>query len=243
MRTPKETEPEALTDRELDLLAAVRGAMGPAPSDQGRVRAALATSLAAGSTGPRLPSESGIRIPRGISAGLQGLGWQVAAALFIASLGFVAGFWAGRRAPESHPVALAGPQAPGAPPALVADPPNPRADERTPVAPSVHGVPSPPASARAVEPRTLAEEAEALRRVGQALRDGQPALAKDILDDLDARIPRGGLSEERGAARVMVACRSNDVNAREVARTWLKRHPRSVYAPRVRASCLAEEKP
>ena len=93
------------------------------------------------------------------------------------------------------------------------------------------------ANGRATDPRSLTEEADALRRVGQALREGQPEMAGQILDDLDARIPSGTLGQERRAARLMVRCRTGDSSARAAARAWLARHARSVYAPRVRASC------
>jgi hypothetical protein len=64
-----------------------------------------------------------------------------------------------------------------------------------------------------------------------------PVLALSLLNDLDSRIPRGALGEERAAARLMARCMTRDPDATGAASAWLKTHPRSVYAPRLRESC------
>ncbi len=84
---------------------------------------------------------------------------------------------------------------------------------------------------------SLDEEALQLRRVGRSLRDGHPLLALKILDDLEIRVPNGALREERVAARLMARCLVGDRDAPATAAAWLRDHPKSVYAPRLRASC------
>jgi len=242
---------QQLVDGEQELLAGIRRIMGPSASDQARVRRGLSACLAAGALAPELPARLlGARHGAGsgfASAGLQGLGKQVVAAIVIGSAGFGAGLATGHL--RSH--ADAGAQADAAatsPPheAPRVTPPGGIA-ESVPKPPDAPGDPSPRpeapkaggsvANGRATDPRSLTEEADALRRVGQALREGQPEMAGQILDDLDARIPSGTLGQERRAARLMVRCRTGDSSARAAARAWLARHARSVYAPRVRASC------
>jgi hypothetical protein len=243
---------QQLAPGEQDLLAGIRRILGPSPSDQARVRRGVSACLAAGATAPELPASLlGARRGAGSGpsyAGLQGLGKQVIAAVAIGAAGFGAGLATGRvgqvedarvvpvaapaRSPES-PRAMSSPGATADPvpeePALPGDAPPtlveaPRASGSAP-------------NGRAADARSVTEEADALRRVGQALREGQPQMAGQMLDDLDARIPRGALGEERHAARLMVRCRTGEPGAPAVARAWLARHGRSVYAPRVRGSC------
>jgi hypothetical protein len=242
---------ERLDDGNQELLAGIRRIMGPSASDQARVRRGLSACLAAGALAPELPvSLLGARHGAGsgfASTGLQGLGKQLVAALVIGSAGFGAGLATGRLG--SH--ADAGAQAHSAatsvaheaprttPPAAIAEsvskPPDTPGD--APPAREAPKAKGSTANGPGVDARSLTDEADALRRVGQALREGQPQMAGEILDDLDARIPRGALGQERRAARLMVRCRTGDSSARAAARAWLARHARSVYAPRVRTSC------
>ena len=64
-----------------------------------------------------------------------------------------------------------------------------------------------------------------------------PLLALGILNDLDRKIPRGALGEERAAARLIARCQNGDGGARSSAELWLGKNARSVYATRVQASC------
>ena len=87
---------------------------------------------------------------------------------------------------------------------------------------------------------SLAEELAMLQRARRALAADNGRLALGIVQELDERFPKGVLVEERGATRVLALCKLERVSeAREAARVFLARHPGSVYAERVRTSCVA----
>jgi hypothetical protein len=78
-----------------------------------------------------------------------------------------------------------------------------------------------------------------LQRARRAIGAGNGQLALGIVLELDERFPRGVLMEERLATRVFSLCAlSREAEAREVAREFLAQHPTSVYAERVRRSCI-----
>lgn len=86
---------------------------------------------------------------------------------------------------------------------------------------------------------SLAEELAMLQRARRALGAGNGLLALGIVSELDERFPRGVLVEERIATRVFSLCALERVSeARAVGREFLARHPSSVYAERVRTSCI-----
>lgn len=86
---------------------------------------------------------------------------------------------------------------------------------------------------------SLAEELAMLQRARRAIGAGNGQLALGIVLELDERFPRGVLMEERLATRVFSLCAlSREAEAREVAREFLAQHPTSVYAERVRRSCI-----
>jgi len=59
-----------------------------------------------------------------------------------------------------------------------------------------------------------------------------------ILEDHARRFPNGALAEERDAARVLALCDLQRLDeARDVARRFLREHPRSPLAPRVAHAC------
>lgn len=95
--------------------------------------------------------------------------------------------------------------------------------------------PSRPASAGASS--SLASELALMREVNAALKAGQPARALELL-----KTPRNGdggyMREEREAARVFALCQSgNGRAARAEAEVFVRRHPQSPLASRVRATC------
>ncbi|MBN1611773.1 MAG: hypothetical protein JW940_34385 [Polyangiaceae bacterium] len=241
---------QQLVDSEQELLAGIQRILGPSASDQARVRRGLSACLAAGALAPELPA-SLLRARHGTrsvfgSVGVKGLGRQVVAAIAIGSAGFGAGLATGRVSSVdtetragAHVAVSVRPHEVLAPEARAGSVPRtPDTPDKQHRAQSTTARASGPlADGRAVNARSLTEEADALRRVGQALREGRPQMAGQMLDDLDARIPRGALGQERRAARLMVRCRTGDSGARTAARTWLAGHARSVYAPHVRASC------
>lgn len=94
------------------------------------------------------------------------------------------------------------------------------------------------AAPRAAE-SSLAEELAMLQRARRALGAGNGLLALGIVSELDERFPKGVLVEERIATRVFSLCALERVTeARAVGREFLARHPSSVYAERVRTSCI-----
>jgi hypothetical protein len=233
------------TERERALLHDMRLVLSPTRSDRDRLGARIAASVASGAMpsyetdAPTGGASEGI-----VSQGVQGLGAQVAAAALVAVTGFGAGYFTGRSAPSESPTDLV-----VAPPVHTPEPsPAARpqsqeaASEKTESIASLSSVPkgSPP-SASASKPtpsaQTLSEEARELQRVDRALRNGNPSLALGLLTELDERVPRGVLLEERAAARLIARCLNGDADAAIAAVTWLERHPASVYAPRLRAAC------
>jgi hypothetical protein len=224
-------------DPEQELLATLRRVMSPTPADQERVAVRLSAQLAAGAIGLSASTDP---LPACVTApalsGLRGLGTQLIAAGLIGSAGFGGGYLAGRSAAGAAPKASEAVVAAAA--AVSVTRPMPSIvdlSELSPV-PAV-SAPKPPALVSATAPQTLSEEALELRRVDRALRSQMPVLALSLLNDLDSRIPRGALGEERAAARLMARCMTSDPDATAAASAWLRVHPRSVYAPRLRESC------
>lgn len=80
-----------------------------------------------------------------------------------------------------------------------------------------------------------------LGRAEWALRHGNTVSAFDILAELERRYPRSVFSEERAGAQTMARCQAKLPGAREDADRFLREHPNSVYAARVRRSCRANE--
>ncbi|MGH7440330.1 MAG: hypothetical protein ACRENE_31945 [Polyangiaceae bacterium] len=85
---------------------------------------------------------------------------------------------------------------------------------------------------------TIGAETQLLRRADQALRNGDPARALDLLDEHARTFPNGVLAQERSAERVTTLCalgRSSEARA-EAAR-FLAATAESPLADAVRGSC------
>ena len=95
--------------------------------------------------------------------------------------------------------------------------------------------------ARAEAPTNrLAEETALLAASNAQLRDGDATRALKLLDDYDRRYPAGVLREEVLATRAIARCQlglTPDAASRRAADTFLRRHPASPLASRVRSSC------
>jgi hypothetical protein len=238
-----------LSSMEVELLGRLRRSLGPSAHDETRVASLLAARLALGAAAAPVEIDPTPGASDGIAHALFGSSVrQLATGSVIAALGFGAGYGTARiqgspsPAPraEAHagsPHRVEAPRAPAArtPEAPLAAAPASVPSERT--RPRSSPLPSAPA-AEARDSASLSDEALELRRVDRALRGNSPLLALGILDDLDRRIPRGALREEREAARLMARCKLGDGAARAAAARWLERHPRSVYAPRLRTFCV-----
>jgi hypothetical protein len=86
---------------------------------------------------------------------------------------------------------------------------------------------------------TLAQELALLQRARRALNRNDAQLALGIVQSLDERFPDGVLMEERAATRILSLCQlGREEEAGEQGRHFLLAHPRSVYAERVRHSCV-----
>lgn len=110
---------------------------------------------------------------------------------------------------------------------------------RTPATPrrghrSATGAPAPEGS-------SLAVELSMLQRARRALNAHNGRLALGIVQELDERFPKGVLIEERRATRVLSLCLlERTEEARRFAAEFEARHSGSVYAQRVRESCVAD---
>ena len=88
---------------------------------------------------------------------------------------------------------------------------------------------------------SLAVELAMLQRARRALNAQNGRLALGIVQELDERFPKGLLVEERSATRILSLCMlERAAEARRFAGHFLERHPGSVYAQRVRQSCVAD---
>jgi len=228
-------------DPEQALLSSIRQQLSPTSADRERVSSRVSARIATGVLTPSLPEDSEAPKSVGPWQGLRGVGQQVVAAGLLSVVTFGAGYLLGRQAPPSAALVTV----PPAPPAVL-QPPSPPTSASQPMpslepqAPSVASRRQEPAALPSTNSgQTLSEEARELRRVDSALRAGMPLLALGILRDLDQKIPRGALTEERAAARLIARCQNGEAGARGGAVTWLEKNARSVYATRVRASCTA----
>lgn len=107
------------------------------------------------------------------------------------------------------------------------------------IAPARHDTTlAPPGNSSQVAANSIAAEAERLREVQHAIRDGQAARALESLELDDARFTRGALAQERSAARVQALCALGERDrAQAEVRRFEQRWPRSVLLARVRAQC------
>jgi len=228
-------------DPEQALLSSIRQQLSPTSADRERVSSRVSARIATGVLTPSLPDSEA---PKSVGPwqGLRGVGQQVVAAGLLSVVTFGAGYLLGRQAPPSAALVTV----PRVPPAVLLPPPSPPTSASQPMpslepqAPSVASRRQEPAALpTASSSQTLSEEARELRRVDGALRAGMPLLALGILRDLDQKIPRGALMEERGAARLIARCQNGEAGARSGAVTWLEKNARSVYTTCVQASCTA----
>jgi hypothetical protein len=231
-----------LDDYERLVLDRARRGLSPTDADQARVKAAAAAAIAGAASlgGSRLALGNGrsaivkttARVVRLFPTALA----AVAVAAGAGGIGYRLGFDAGRKVPTAVVARtdLAIPTAPIQPEAVPARPVEtpPRASDP---APAVHAIAAAGPSAPA---RGLGDELDTLKQVDRALREQRPRDALDLLDALDRYAPKGRLEEERAAARVLALC---DLRPRADARTlaveFSKRHPGSVYEPRVTKAC------
>ncbi len=100
-------------------------------------------------------------------------------------------------------------------------------------APSVEATP-----ASVVAPASdVSAELTLLQRAERAVRAENPALARALTDEHADRFPGSALSEERSAIERMAHCQADGADTGERAASFLREHPKSVYASRLRELC------
>jgi hypothetical protein len=93
------------------------------------------------------------------------------------------------------------------------------------------------AEVAAQEPTALAQELGRLEQVRQAMAQGRAARALDLLQRYDRDFASGNMSSEAAALRVEALARAGrHEEAREAARAFLAKYPRSPLSDRVRAA-------
>lgn len=249
-------EPERQDDIVRRHLTRAWQSWAPAPDLDARVRARLTSSSAATLGAMGLGAASGAGRPSPW-ASLQATGKLGAlVGIGLAGAGFLSGYVAhSRLSPRSEPPAAAAPHADVAPtPAAVRfeavrfD--EPRSTERAaPIEPEPVPVPVPAQrsgerAARATPPRAAAtapnEELALLQRAERAVRADNAALALALIGELEARYPHSTLLEERSAIELLAHCRAGASDADARAARFLRQHPSSLYAGRVRELCPSE---
>ncbi len=125
-------------------------------------------------------------------------------------------------------------------------------EETAPPAPAPAPAPAPPRPAATREPApprpappgdgpgSLAAEAESLARAQAALQGGEPDRALTELTAHARQFPRGALREEHDALRAIALCTAGRTReGRGEAQAFLRAHPTSPLAERVRGACPA----
>jgi hypothetical protein len=96
----------------------------------------------------------------------------------------------------------------------------------------------PPAEPEPGGPSTVGAEADLLRQADGAVKAGNPSRALALVHEHATKFPNGIMSEEREAVRIVVLCALGRIeDARAAASLFLREHPRSPLARRVRESC------
>jgi len=229
---------------ELELVARARGALAPEPQDRTRLREVLFAKIAAGAVvSGAASSVANVKPLRHLlNSHFAALSTVVAAT---ATVAFAAGYVTGHHthAVVVKTVTVTQPQAEGnATPPPLSPTPAPQASLASSLDLGHSGArlraaanTTPSASP---SPNSLSEELELLRRAERTIRSGNSQVALGLLDELDARLPKGQLLEERTAARVMARCQlDSEDGARARGNAYLFAHGQSVYADRVRILC------
>jgi hypothetical protein len=98
-----------------------------------------------------------------------------------------------------------------------------------------------PGSSRSVSKSSIAEETLLLGKAQVALRQGQPRVALELLDQYRTDYPRGVLQEEATAARVVALCAlGRSADGRRWADEFERLYPKSLLLGRVRTACAAD---
>jgi hypothetical protein len=262
---PPPYEPERQDDIVRRHLTLAWQSWAPSPDLDARVRARLTSSTAAtlGALGLGAATSAGRPSPWASLQASGKLGVFVGAGLV--GVGFLSGYIAHssrgpsasseQHAPVSTVVSVAAPKPdvalPDVAPIRVAPPLRidaPQSDElialraAEPTEKSRERSPrSAPARPEARGPATPApsEELVLLQRADRAVRADNAALALALIGELEASYPRSTLLEERSAIELLAHCSAGASDASSHATRFLRQHPSSLYAGRIRELCPA----
>jgi hypothetical protein len=81
----------------------------------------------------------------------------------------------------------------------------------------------------------LSEEVQLLRQAQQAIGQGQPSRALELLREHAQKHPKGVLSQERAGVQAIALCQAG--SGTQQAEAFLKSNPNSPLAERMRAAC------
>lgn len=227
-----------LAPEEKSLIAAARHGQGPSEPQRARVRKGLDAKLAAGVAAPLLVTTSAMAMVGKVGAGVALLA-AVGATTYVATSDHKTSMVQVRlpsaSAPAPAPVVPAHPAAPSATVEPSVAPSEPRPTPVRPRAPMVRHTPAPAA------PSDLAGELALLGQISDATKRGDIARAEHLLADYDQRYQGAQLAQERAAAGILLDCAAGrTASAREHARRFLERWPRSPLVARINKSCIAE---
>jgi hypothetical protein len=223
------------------IIDAGRDADGAGDIERARVRRELMAKIAAGAV-TLAASEAAAATTPGSSLTLAKI--LVPLAIVAGGVGGTLAWRAQHKAPVAPAAVVATAVAPA--PAPVAPPPVIAPTIVPTVAPAPEPVRHTPPRRAHVAARAeantdhLAEETALLASANAQLRAGDARRALALLDNYDHRYPGGMLREEVVATRVIARCQiglSPDAAAKRGADGFLRRHPTSPLAPRVRSSC------
>jgi TolA-binding protein len=145
-----------------------------------------------------------------------------------------------RAAEASHAPSIESPQAPSpaAPPAQTARAPGYTSRKSTGPAPR----PAASADLDSSSAPSLAAELSSIETARAAVREGRARDAIGVLDEYQARFPRGAFEEEAAVLRIeALALGGETARASRVAHTFLETHPRSPYRSRVQRTLSSLE--
>lgn len=223
-----------LGPEERSVIAAARDALDPTEMQRARVLRGLDLKIAAGVAAPLLVSSTALATVLKVGAA------AVLTAALGSSVAYVARAPVEPRAPV--PAAVASRPKPTAPAVTTLEvPAQPVAPVATPAEPgtvAAHPRPSVHHHKAPAPAPDFAGELDLLTRANAATQAGDATRAFDLLRAYDRSYPQGSLIQERVAAGVLAQCAAGRIEAaREEARRFFQRWPRSPLVARIRSSC------
>jgi hypothetical protein len=243
----------ALSEEGNRIVSSAREAYGPTRSDRARNRRALGLRIALGTSAATSVATGSVLSSAASKVVLIGL----TATTAVAGGGLVYEWTSNRAGGGERPSRTHSSVDGGSVPRSVGRPSEPVTQANTADVPSAaSNQPSPPAvgandkPARALPPSASGElkpdvEAELalLREARSALSGSDPGRALELTDAHARAFPRGVLTEERAATRIVALCSlGRHTDGRRETQAFLARSPDSPLAERVRTACSSSER-